>query len=213
MATQSAIEWTEVTWNPTTGCDRVAAGCDNCYALALAKRLKAMGAAKYQNDGDPSTSGPGFGVTIHPRALSEPSPVVRFARGLRELDERPLPRPSSDRLHPRHLRRHPRHSSAHLSGAHQTRTSPRADRYQARLAQQPLDGGLRRVRRRDRSDRPPASHASRHEVPVVRATPHRASRSQSHRHRLGNRRRRVRTPRAADGPLLGRGHPRSVRIR
>ena len=39
MATNSAIEWTEVTWNPVTGCDRVAAGCDNCYALALAKRL------------------------------------------------------------------------------------------------------------------------------------------------------------------------------
>lgn len=72
MATQSAIEWTEVTWNPVTGCDRVAAGCDNCYALALAKRLKAMGAAKYQNDGSPITSGPGFDVTIHPRALSEP---------------------------------------------------------------------------------------------------------------------------------------------
>ena len=44
MATQSAIEWTEVTWNPVTDCDHVAAGCDNCYALALAKRLKAMGA-------------------------------------------------------------------------------------------------------------------------------------------------------------------------
>jgi protein gp37 len=43
MATNSSIEWTEITWNPVTGCDRVAAGCDNCYALALAKRLKAMG--------------------------------------------------------------------------------------------------------------------------------------------------------------------------
>lgn len=42
MATKSAIEWTETTWNPVTGCDRVAAGCDNCYALALSKRLKAM---------------------------------------------------------------------------------------------------------------------------------------------------------------------------
>jgi hypothetical protein len=52
MADRSAIEWTEATWNPTTGCDRVSAGCDNCYALTLAKRLKAMGAAKYQNDGD-----------------------------------------------------------------------------------------------------------------------------------------------------------------
>jgi len=71
MAT-SNIEWTEVTWNPVTGCDRVAAGCDNCYALTLAKRLKAMGAEKYQNDGDPRTSGPGFGVTVHPRALQQP---------------------------------------------------------------------------------------------------------------------------------------------
>ena len=46
LATNSRIEWTEVTWNPVTGCDRVAAGCDNCYALALAKRLKAAGVAK-----------------------------------------------------------------------------------------------------------------------------------------------------------------------
>lgn len=72
MTTASRIEWTEVTWNPVTGCDRVAAGCDNCYALTLAKRLKAMGAEKYQVDGDPRTSGPGFGVTIHPAALRQP---------------------------------------------------------------------------------------------------------------------------------------------
>ena len=58
MADGSSIEWTEATWNPTTGCDRISAGCDNCYALTLAKRLKAMGAPKYQNDGDARTSGP-----------------------------------------------------------------------------------------------------------------------------------------------------------
>lgn len=68
----TGIEWAEVTWNPTTGCDRVSAGCDNCYALALAKRLKAMGAAKYQIDGNPLTSGPGFGVALHEGALAEP---------------------------------------------------------------------------------------------------------------------------------------------
>jgi protein gp37 len=72
MATGSNIEWTGVTWNPVTGCDRIAAGCDNCYALALSKRLKAMGVAKYQNDGDPRTSGPGFGVTVHPSSLAQP---------------------------------------------------------------------------------------------------------------------------------------------
>ncbi len=72
MADSSGIEWTESTWNPTTGCDRVSPGCDNCYALTLAKRLKAMGSKKYQKDGDPRTSGPGFGLTLHPEALDLP---------------------------------------------------------------------------------------------------------------------------------------------
>jgi protein gp37 len=89
MATRTAIEWTEVTWNPTTGCDRISAGCDNCYALTLARRLKAMGAAKYQADGDPRTSGPGFGVSVHPSALAQPrtwrSPRVVFVNSMSDL--------------------------------------------------------------------------------------------------------------------------------
>jgi protein gp37 len=89
MATRTAIEWTEVTWNPTTGCDRISAGCDNCYALTLAKRLKAMGQAKYQNDGDPRTSGPGFGIAIHPGALRDPfewrTPRVVFVNSMSDL--------------------------------------------------------------------------------------------------------------------------------
>lgn len=72
MSTATKIEWTEVTWNPTTGCDRISPGCDHCYALTLAKRLKAMGQAKYQLDGDSRTSGPGFGVTMHADVLAEP---------------------------------------------------------------------------------------------------------------------------------------------
>jgi protein gp37 len=87
--------WTEVTWNPVTGCDRVAAGCDNCYALALAKRLKAMGSEKYQNDGDPRTSGPGFGVTIHPAALEQPfkwrSPKIVFVNSMSDLFHAKVP--------------------------------------------------------------------------------------------------------------------------
>lgn len=66
------IEWTDVVWNPTTGCDRVSPGCDHCYALTLAKRLKGMGSAKYQNDGDQRTSGPGFLATEHGDTLTEP---------------------------------------------------------------------------------------------------------------------------------------------
>lgn len=68
----SAIEWTDATWNPTTGCDQVSPGCDNCYALTMAKRLKAMGQAKYQTDGDPRTSGPGFGLAMHSDVLEQP---------------------------------------------------------------------------------------------------------------------------------------------
>jgi protein gp37 len=68
----TSIEWTNETWNPTTGCDRTSPGCDRCYALTMAKRLKGMGSAKYQTDGDPKTSGPGFGVAMHEAALTEP---------------------------------------------------------------------------------------------------------------------------------------------
>ncbi len=72
MSDKSAIEWTDATWNPTTGCDRVSPGCANCYALDLAARLKRMGQAAYQADGDPRTSGPGFALTLHPERLTLP---------------------------------------------------------------------------------------------------------------------------------------------
>jgi len=91
----SGIEWTEATWNPTTGCDRTSPGCDNCYALTLSKRLKAMGQAKYQTDGDPRTSGPGFGLTIHPDALDLPrswaSPRVIFVNSMSDLFHHDVP--------------------------------------------------------------------------------------------------------------------------
>jgi len=89
VAGTSSIEWTEATWNPVTGCDRVSAGCDHCYAMALAKRLKAMGNPRYQADGRPETSGPGFGVTLHPDVLDVPSrwrrPRVIFVNSMSDL--------------------------------------------------------------------------------------------------------------------------------
>ncbi|WP_431908922.1 DUF5131 family protein [Amycolatopsis thermoflava] len=95
MADGSSIEWTEATWNPTTGCDRISPGCDNCYALVLAKRLKAMGAAKYQADGNPATSGPGFGVTVHPRTLDLPyhwrQPRLVFVNSMSDLFHAKVP--------------------------------------------------------------------------------------------------------------------------
>jgi protein gp37 len=71
MSTVTRIEWTEVTWIPTTGCDRTSPRCDHYYAVTLAKRLKAMGQAKYQLDCDPRASGPRFAVTMHEDALVE----------------------------------------------------------------------------------------------------------------------------------------------
>lgn len=56
MAGSSHIEWTEATWNPVTGCSKVSEGCKNCYALTMAKRLKAMANPRYIN---------GFDVTLH----------------------------------------------------------------------------------------------------------------------------------------------------
>ncbi|MCI0527392.1 MAG: phage Gp37/Gp68 family protein, partial [Nitrospira sp.] len=63
MADKSAIEWTDATWNPVTGCSKVSPGCKNCYADRLAFRLQAMGNARYRN---------GFEVTLHPDQLSLP---------------------------------------------------------------------------------------------------------------------------------------------
>jgi protein gp37 len=77
---ESSIEWTDATWNPTTGCDRTSPGCDHCYALVMARRLKAMGQPKYQLDGDPRTSGPGFALTIHPDTLDLPRTWARPRR-------------------------------------------------------------------------------------------------------------------------------------
>lgn len=95
LVAASRIEWTEVTWNPVTGCDRVSNGCDNCYAMTLAKRLKAMGSEKYANDGDPRTSGPGFGVTIHPDVLEQPKkwrkPRVVFVNSMSDLFHAKVP--------------------------------------------------------------------------------------------------------------------------
>lgn len=60
---KSKIEWTEETWNPTTGCTKVSAGCKNCYAEVMANRLQAMRAPGYEN---------GFEFSIMPERLEQP---------------------------------------------------------------------------------------------------------------------------------------------
>ncbi|HYR93267.1 MAG TPA: phage Gp37/Gp68 family protein [Methylomirabilota bacterium] len=63
MSDGSPIEWTDATWNPTTGCTKVSQGCKHCYAETLAKRLQAMGSANYRN---------GFRLTLQPQMLPLP---------------------------------------------------------------------------------------------------------------------------------------------
>lgn len=95
MAERSAIEWTESTWNPVTGCERTSPGCDNCYALLLARRLKAMGNPRYQVDGHPQHSGPGFGVQLHGDLLELPKrwqrPRTIFVNSMSDLFQPAVP--------------------------------------------------------------------------------------------------------------------------
>jgi protein gp37 len=76
----SKIEWTEVTWNPTTGCNKISNGCLFCYAETMSKRLKAMGIDKYRN---------GFKLTLHHDALNIPyswnKPTTVFVDSMSDL--------------------------------------------------------------------------------------------------------------------------------
>lgn len=95
MKRKQGIAWTEDTWNPSTGCDRVSPGCDNCSALDLAERLKTMGNPKYQNDGEPPRSGPGFGFTLHQDSLDVPRrwqrPRFVFVNSMSDLFHEEMP--------------------------------------------------------------------------------------------------------------------------
>lgn len=87
MGDKSAIEWTDATWNPVTGCTAISAGCDHCYAELLSYRLQKMGVAKYRN---------GFDVTLHPDALMQPlrwkAPRRVFVNSMSDLFHARVPR-------------------------------------------------------------------------------------------------------------------------
>lgn len=86
MTTISRIEWTEQTWNPTVGCTKISPGCKNCYAEAMARRLKAMGAPGYDN---------GFVLTVLPERLDDPikrkKPTVYFVNSMSDLFHEKVP--------------------------------------------------------------------------------------------------------------------------
>jgi protein gp37 len=83
---QSSIEWTEMTWNPTTGCNKISAGCKYCYAEVMTRRLEAMGIEKYKD---------GFKLRIHEDALLIPygwkSPKIVFVNSMSDLFHKDVP--------------------------------------------------------------------------------------------------------------------------
>ena len=77
---KSSIEWTEMTWNPTTGCNKISAGCKYCYAEVMTRRLEAMGIDKYKD---------GFKVRTHEDSLQTPyswkRPKIVFVNSMSDL--------------------------------------------------------------------------------------------------------------------------------
>lgn len=89
----SKIEWTEATWNPSTGCNKITAGCKNCYAETMAIRLQAMGAPGYEN---------GFEFTLMPERLDAPlkikKPTKFFVNSMSDLFHEKMPFDFLDRV-------------------------------------------------------------------------------------------------------------------
>lgn len=86
MALGSGIEWTESTWNPVTGCNKISPGCKHCYAERMAERLQAMGQANYRN---------GFELTLQPQMLELPlswkRPQTIFVNSMSDLFHTDVP--------------------------------------------------------------------------------------------------------------------------
>lgn len=86
MGLGSSIEWTEATWNPVTGCDKISPGCKFCYAERMARRLHAMGQPNYRN---------GFELTLQPQMLELPlewkKPQTIFVNSMSDLFHEDVP--------------------------------------------------------------------------------------------------------------------------
>ena len=86
MADGSAIEWCDATWNPVTGCTKIAAGCDHCYAERFAERFRGVRAHPYE---------PGFDLTLRPERLAQPlgwrRPRMIFVNSMSDLFHKDVP--------------------------------------------------------------------------------------------------------------------------
>ena len=93
MSNKSAIEWTDSTWNPVTGCTKITRGCDNCYAERLAERFRGTPGHPFEN---------GFDLTLRPERLSQPlswkRPRMVFVNSMSDLFHKKIPVEFIDRV-------------------------------------------------------------------------------------------------------------------
>ena len=93
MATTTEIEWTDATWNPVTGCTKISAGCDNCYAERFSERFRGVPGHPFEN---------GFDLTLRPSRLTQPlswkAPRRVFVNSMSDLFHKEVPRPFIDRV-------------------------------------------------------------------------------------------------------------------
>jgi protein gp37 len=86
MAENSAIEWTDATWNPVTGCTKISAGCDNCYAARFSERFRGVTGHPFE---------PGFDLTLRPERLKQPlewkRPRMVFVNSMSDLFHKDIP--------------------------------------------------------------------------------------------------------------------------
>ncbi len=104
MASKTTIEWTEVSWNPVTGCTKISRGCQNCYAERMARRLHAMGQQRYRN---------GFDVTLQADLLEQPdrwkAPRTIFVNSMSDLFHNDVPESFIEQVFET-IARNPRHT-------------------------------------------------------------------------------------------------------
>lgn len=93
MATSTAIEWTDATWNPVTGCTKISAGCDNCYAERFSERFRGVSGHPFEN---------GFDLQLRPERLEQPlqwrQAKMIFVNSMSDLFHKQVPFSFVDRI-------------------------------------------------------------------------------------------------------------------
>ena len=93
MADGSAIEWTDATWNPVTGCTKITAGCDHCYAARFSERFRGVPGHPFKN---------GFDLTLRPERLDQPlawrRPRMIFVNSMSDLFHKAVPTAFIDQI-------------------------------------------------------------------------------------------------------------------